>query len=507
MPRSVVLIYPNAGQDVLGINVGLPLSLVYVGTALKEAGFDVKIVDERVIEDPGRLLEDAIRCSPLFVGISSMTGYQIRHGLSLAQKVRDLDPQIPIVWGGVHPTIYPESTIQHKLVDIVVVHEGEETAVELARTIERGEELAQVAGIVFKAGGRIIRTPRRPKIDLEKLPRPDYSLVDIDRYFTIGHTSRTKQLQIVTSRGCPFHCAYCYLLLPELRGYRTMSAQKVYSDIKYLRENHDVRSFFIYDDYFFGNRQRVVELMNLLEEKPLGVQFEVSCRVDFLARESDEFLSRMHDAGFTELLIGVESGSDRVLKMIRKGICREQIIRANRKLAKAKISSKLSWMAGFPTETEDDFYETVDLMLHLKDENPLCSLTPLGIYTPYPGTELYDLCKNQFSVKFPESLDQWADYQWQKNNNVFLDRAKFDLLTKLNIASRFFDPKLFQRFGQKGHRILIMMLFSIYASSVRLRVRKRFFKLMPEITILDWLQKVYIGLTHKKYRKSYNPSN
>jgi hypothetical protein len=140
-------------------------------------------------------------------------------------------------------------------------------------------------------------------------------------------------------------------------------------------------------------------------------------------------------------------------------------------------------------------------MLQLARENSLCSLTPLGIYTPYPGTELYESCKNNFGMVFPDSLDGWADYQWQKNNNSFLSRRDSRLLTRLNIASRFFDPKLFQRFGQKRFKYLIMALYYTYGSLIRLRVKLRNFRLMPEIEVLNWLQNYYIHSTHKKYQK------
>jgi radical SAM superfamily enzyme YgiQ (UPF0313 family) len=500
MRRNVVLVYPNAGQDVLGINVGLPLSILYVGTALKQAGYDVTILDERIHKNFAAVLKEAVAARPLYVGISSMTGYQIGHGLLTAQTIRDLDPTIPIVWGGVHPTIHPESTARHPLVDIVVVNEGEETAVELAEVIASGRDLRQVRGVALKENGRIVRTLERPQMALEKLPRVDYSLVNLTDYFTIGHISRTKQLQIVTSRGCPFRCSYCYLTLPELRGYRWLSAERVYDDIKFLSESYGVKSIFFYDDYFFGNRKRVLEFVETLEEKPLGVQFEVSCRVDFLARESEEFLTRLARVGFTELLIGVESGSDRILKLIKKDYRREQIIIANRKMAKAGIGAKMSWLAGFPTETAEDFYQTVDLMLQLATENPQCSLTPLGIYTPYPGTELYEICKNDFGMQFPEALEGWAEYQWQKNNNVYLPYDDFRLLTKLNVASRFFDVKLFERFGQQRLKLPIMALYHTYGKLIRWRVQKRFFDLMPEVRILNWLQDYYISSTHKKYQ-------
>ncbi|MDD5544567.1 MAG: radical SAM protein [Acidobacteriia bacterium] len=500
--RRILLIYPNAGQDVLGINVGLPLALVYIGTALKNAGYGVTILDQRVQKTFDSLLAKEIAAGPVYVGISSMTGYQINYGLHIAHRIRQLNSDIPIVWGGVHPTIHPEATIRHPLVDYVVINEGEETAVELADALVSHGDLHSVRGIAFKEGDQAVINPERPQMDLDNLPRLDYSLLDLEDYFTLGHISRLNQLQMVTSRGCPFRCDYCYLTMPQLRGYRWWSAERVYNEVKYLSETYGVKSIFFYDDYFFGNRRRVEELIGMLEEKPLGVQFEVSCRIDFLARESDEFLARMARAGFTELLIGVESGSDRILKLIKKDFNCEQIIRANRKMAKAGITSKLSWLAGFPTETAEDFFQTVDLMLQMQNENPLCSLTPLGIYTPYPGTELYERCKDEYGMKFPETLEGWAEYQWQKNNNFFLNARELRLLTKLSVASRYFDVKLFERFGQKRFRSILMLVYYLYGSLIRFRVRKRFFGLMPEVTLLNMLQDYYINSTHKKFLAS-----
>src|SRR5207247_7724092 len=121
--------------------------------------------------------------------------------------------------------------IRHPLVDCVVVNEGEVTALELADALLAGRDLGQVSGIGFKDSGRVIMNAERPQLDLEKLPRLDYSLVDLKDYFTVGHISRSRQLQIVTSRGCPFRCAYCYLTLRELRGYRWLSAVRVQAEV------------------------------------------------------------------------------------------------------------------------------------------------------------------------------------------------------------------------------------------------------------------------------------
>jgi hypothetical protein len=103
-------------------------------------------------------------------------------------------------------------------------------------------------------------------------------------------------------------------------------------------------------------------------------------------------------------------------------------------------------------------------------------------------------------MQFPEALEGWAEYQWQKNNNVYLPHADFRLLTRLNVASRFFDVKLFERFGQQRLKLPIMALYHTYGKLIRWRVQKRFFDLMPEVRILNWLQDYYISSTHKKYQ-------
>ena len=146
-------------------------------------------------------------------------------------------------------------------------------------------------------------------------------------------------------------------------------------------------------------------------------------------------------------------------------------------------------------------------MLQLKKESTLCSMTPLSIYTAYPGTELYETCRSDYRTRFPETLDGWAGYQWQRNNNTFLHKSEVKLLTRLSFASRFFDHKLFERFSDRRLRPLIMTAVNLYSWIVRWRLKTRFFHFMPEVHILKFMQDLYVRSAHRKILGSMRHSD
>ncbi len=497
--NKIILVFPRTGQDVYGINVGLPIGVLSLATVLKTNGFTPVILDERVEARFAERLVEEIDENVLFAGISAKTGHQIRGGLEAADRIRQTAPELPLVWGGVHPSLVPESTLAHPLVDIVCIGEGEETVVELARALARDGHPGHVPGLMYVANGEIIRTPDRGLIeDLDTLPVLDYSLLDVRDYMTIGHILREPQLQLCTSRGCPFRCGYCYNILFNKRTYRAMSPERTFEEIRRVHDEFGVRSVFFYDDYFFGRRERAVRLLDLLETNRLSMKFEVSCRVDFIDRADIPFLERLRRNGFQELLIGIESGNDDILKLMQKDFTVEQVLRINHKLAQVGINSKYSFMAGFPGESRDQILDTVQLMRRLLRENPHASLTPLGIYTPYPGTRLFDRCIEAGMTNFPQTLDEWADYNWVEARHSFLSDRQIVFLNRLNVMSRFFDRHAFERFGNRFLRPLVMFFYDIYRLYGAFRLKTRFFALMPEVSLINRFQQMYVDRLHSR---------
>ena len=496
---KILLLYPVTGMDLAGVNVGLPLACLYLGTVLEKVGYRVQIVDERLTNRFGQeVAESILRERPVLVGGSSMTGMQIRGGLEGARAVRSVDPSVPVVWGGVHPSLCPDSTLKNELCDIVVVGEGEITLVELADCLASGGDMAQVHGIGFEREGKIHFTPGRTMIEeLDRIPRPDYGLVDMQHYFTTAPTTLERQLQVVTSRGCPYDCEFCYNLKFNERRFRYHSAGRTVSDIAHLVGEFGVRAIFVEDDYFFGNPRRVEEICNLLLKENLDLLIQVPCRIDYLDRQQPEMIDKLYRAGFKELWIGIESGSEKRLKEIMKRNTLDQVRAVNQLLARSEVYAKFGFMAGFPNEERWETLETVDFMFELAAHNPNAGLAPVAIYTPYPGTTLYDKARFVYGMEPPDSLEGWSRFHFAHNNNPFLSDRQKKFISKVNVMSRFFERKAFERFSQNRFKPLLMFLFDLYYRYLRVRLHWRFFSLMPEIPLIRLLEKVYLKIAHR----------
>ena len=496
---KVLLIYPITGMDVFGINVGLPLSCLYLGTVLEQAGYHVEIIDERITESFERDVADSIsRERPVLAGISSMTGMQIRGGLKAARTVRGVDPALPLVWGGVHPSLCPHSTLEDELCDLIVLGEGEITLIELADCLRQRGDLGAVAGIGYKEGDDLKFTAKRPMIEnLDVIPRLSYDLLDMDHYFTRAPSTSEAQLQVVTSRGCPFDCEFCYNLKFNERRFRYHSPRRVVADIRYLVDSFGISAIFIEDDYFFGHPGRVEEICDLLLQENMRLLIQVPCRVDYLYRQKDEMIEKLYRAGFKELWVGVETGSPARLKEILKRTTLEQVRDVNQLLSRSDVYVKYGFMAGFPKEERKETLETVDFMFELLHSNPNAGLAPVAIYTPYPGTTLYDKARLSYGMKFPETLEGWSHFHFGENNNPFLSPRQKRFIGKVNVMSRFFERRAFERFCDHRLKPVLMGLYGFYYRYLKLRLHWRFFEFMPEIPLIRLLERIYIHLFHQ----------
>lgn len=439
-----------------------PIGLGYLAAVLAKHSFDVKIYNaehsdevfevdndssgpydallgqhkyyKQALADNGHLVWREIEATiaaqqPDIIGITSRSA-KFPSALKIASIAKQMNPRCQVVLGGPHPTIKPDECITDSNVDLVVRGEGEETFLELCLALEKGQDYGDIAGLTFIRDGRIVHNERRAFIaDLDGLPVPARDLVLFPATY-----SEADMGALTTSRGCAYKCGYCSAASTWTRKVRNNSVENTIEEIKHIVETYGSKTINFWDDSFTVNRKRILKLCQAIIDSKLDILWTCTTRVDLV---DDELLASMKRAGCIRIDLGVESGSDRMLKIIDKGITIEKVKWAIKLIHKHKIQVSAFFMAGFPEETEEDLLQTIDLMKSIKVET-MC----LSIFTPYPGTALYDMAQSLGVI--PEVTD-WADFDHHSPENFFMAKIDREVFKKrvfemVEIADRHRQP-------------------------------------------------------------------
>jgi len=446
--------------------VELPLNLLHPATPLVNAGYSVRIVDQ--FGDPHwkEKLLDALAEKPICFGISSMTGPQIIRALAACKQFKRHYPDVPTVWGGIHASLLPEQTLENPYVDVVVVGEGEATLLELVKALEGGSPLHQVAGVAYRDNGRYHFTGPRPFVDLNAQPPLAYGLIDINRYrrriFGSDHVSFN------SSRGCIHRCAFCYDAVVHRRKWRAMQPEIVVDRLKRVIRDFDIRGFNFTDDNLFVNMKHAYRLMEEIVRSDLNIRIgKLHIRINAIRRMDEDFLKLLVRAGVERLTIGVESGSQRILDLIRKDLTVDEVIDASRKLVGHPIVPLYLFMMGLPTETPEEVGQSIRLAQQLLDENSRASKS-FNIYMPYPGTELYRLVV-RYGLKEPEQLEEWAplNYRYIPEASPWIPPRTKRLISALDLPLMFMG----QGHPYKKTNPMVVVLSKLYSPVARYRVK------------------------------------
>jgi anaerobic magnesium-protoporphyrin IX monomethyl ester cyclase len=361
------------------------IGLAYMAAVLEKKEYEVKVVDCPPLKMTyNGLKREIIRFEPDIVGITSVT-VTFPSALQTARAIRESYPPALIVLGGPHVTVTDEQTLKEQPeTDIVVRGEGEQTMLELVDLISKSnlKNLEEVAGITFRNNEKIVRTPNRPFIqNLDQLPYPAYKYFPLRKYRLFGKLI----LPIITSRGCPFHCTFC--LAPRMAGnrFRARSPTNVVDELEWSRDEYNADAFTFHDETFTFDKKRVLEICEEIKTRNIGLPWDCSTRVDQVSRG---LLAEMRDANCQLVSFGVESGSQKILKAMKKGTRVEQNERAIKWAKEAGLSVSISVIIGYPGETTDTLKQTLDFIRRTEPDTVHMSLA-----TPYPGVELYDLMR------------------------------------------------------------------------------------------------------------------
>lgn len=353
-----------------------PLGLISLGTYLKKYNYDVKILDGSRM-DYASMLNILSEYKPDIIGITTMT-FVWEKVKKIIIELKQKFPQTFIVIGGAHATMYRKVCMNESpLLDAVVYGEGENTLVELMQAVQNKGKLSNISGLIYRENGIIIEAPPRELIDdIDSLPIPDRSLVNISEY--VPAFSQYRKLPVTnmfTTRGCPSKCIFCF---PEVLGrkVRYRSPESVISEIRYLQEKYGIRDIAFWDDTFTLNRKRVLEITQLIIKNKIQLSWAAQARAD---RVDKELLTAMRESGCWKLHFGLESMVQKNLDFLRKGTTVEQNANAARAAKEAGIEVEASFIFGIPGETFEDGLKTIQYIKEMNiDYARFFPLTPYG---------------------------------------------------------------------------------------------------------------------------------
>jgi len=405
---DAIFVFPKLWEKEFNPPNQPPYGLLMCSHLLLEKGYNVLVYDERLeslgIKSRTELVQAVKHSKPLFFGISSQSGPMIENGLIDSNFFKKECPDTPVVWGGVHPTLLPDQTIKHPLIDAVIKGEGELPCLGLADHLKKGnKDFSKINGLYWKDKEQNIKVnkpcegvPNLDKIDMRwDLVNPQHYIRDIDG---------RKWLGVITSRGCPFRCGFCYnISFFGMRKFRGWSPKKSIEEIKKVLEwGVDFVNFD--DDYIFGDPLRLWGILDLKKEEKLNFNWKAPIRGHLLR---DALTKRIKDGGCEAVTIGAESGAEEVLDLMTKDSGPEAYYMAAKNLKKYNIQGNFSWILGYPGETLKNVYTTLNVIKDLEEINPDTEHV-INIYAPYPGTPSFDQAIKLGFVP-PPSLEGWTD--------------------------------------------------------------------------------------------------
>ena len=381
MPTNVLLIYPV--PSISSPQKSAPLSILHVGEALKSAkargksdeDYSVRYFDERYDDTPDLSWPDV-------VGVSSMTGYQLRGAIRWLKAAKAAGKRT--VLGGIHVTMQPDQCLQEDYVDAVVLSEGENAFIEAIHGAHKGRYHAHLS-----EGDHV--SPVSPET-LEHFRR----------------SARTGDTILLTSRGCPFRCGFCYIQQFFNRSWQSVDLDRWRADVVYLRDNAGVRKLEHGDDWI-GKWERAREIIAFLHRA--GVEYRPSIRAHQI---TDDVAQEMAAMGIRHISVGMETASARMLKLTQKDIEPWHQTRAASALAAAGIWPLYYWITGFPTETPAEISETLDQadLLHAIHGGRVTQ--NFYAYTALPGSPLWELVDKS---KLPQTMAAWSTYSLNQTDN------------------------------------------------------------------------------------------
>ncbi len=377
------------------------LGLAYIAAILEKDSHVVKIIDGPALATITGysfkdLENDLKEFHPEIIGISGLTSQRefLKKSIELIKTVL---PNSPIILGGPLITSTPDALLEFPEISYGVYGEADLTFSLLLHRLQKKEPLENTEGVIWREKGKVKYLKPTVIKDLDQLPLPARHLLPMNIYRpSPANYRRLPATTMMTSRGCPFQCIFCSKPTEGI-VFRYHSAERVVEEIGHLIVQYGIKDIQMFDDAFTLIPERTEKICRLIIEKKLDIGWNCMTRID---RVTPELLTLMKQAGCYEIGIGIESGSDRILKFIKKGLTTDTIRKGVQEAHKVGLDVRGFFMIGFPTETKEEILQTIAFAKELDVD-----VAQFMVATPFPGTELWDIAKKHGTVN-----EDWSTF-------------------------------------------------------------------------------------------------
>ncbi|MDP3920829.1 MAG: radical SAM protein [Candidatus Omnitrophota bacterium] len=418
------------------VNKTFPTSLGILAGFLMKHGVSVRILDEQVHPLGVRELEQAIEglARPRIIGLSVLT-MNCGRAYEISSMIHDIDPHTTVIFGGVHPTVVPEEPLGKRGVDLVIRGEGEEPLRDVVQAILSGQEYHHVLGLTYMRDGKILSNPDAPLInDLDTIPPFPYELFEEDMHAYPSFSG------IIGSRGCPFKCTFCSARSISGLQFRFHSVERLISEMKILTRKYGQKSIHLMDDNIGVHRPHFLEMCDAIVKEGLhkDAWFHGSMRGD---NATEEVLEASKRANFKILYFGLETGTERLMKVVDKGETLAEVVDAVHRATAKDIQIGATLIFGLPTETRAERYETMRVV----DSLPLFSVR-FNTLTPYPGTPVWHTEEKKGNVNIKGCWENFGvQYMWESDDIPYVpdssDRLELMWDTMYANFANYLSPK------------------------------------------------------------------
>jgi anaerobic magnesium-protoporphyrin IX monomethyl ester cyclase len=479
----------------------MPLSILYASIDSIKAGFEIDLVDVRLFPKQWKeIIRSKITPDTILAGISVMTGSPIRNALEITTWIKHQYPQIKIVWGGPHATFNGTDILDEPDIDFVICGYGSLPLSRLAIHIRENRQfsaLSEINGLLYRNRDSVVAVPPEDKFEVFDYRDIPYHLIkeEMNRYGQLD--SRERIFSLYSVMGCPYKCAFCSSPAQYKNikiKYEPFSSSEVADHIEYVCKEYNATYIYFIDDDSFVYLDHVERIIDEINKRGLAVRLGFrGARINEIKKMSDEYLDKLAKAGTNIFHIGAESGSQRILNLMRKNCTVEDIVAVNKKMARhPEIKTAYNWIVGLPGETVDDLHATRRLISRLIEDNRNAIIFIPNKYRPLPGTELYDHAVNSGYLK-PRKLEDWIEMEAEGDyRQPWYTKDSARMINMMQITSYFIDDKILKlETGNTLKYRIIRVMAMLYSPIAKFRFKHGLVNFLVEYRLFRWFSSLF----------------